>query len=166
MNMSASIACRFQTVSRSVSPFDVEDAPTLRLITSAERRLAAISKVVRVRVEFSKNTLKIDLPRSNGTFFTSRSETETNWSAVSRMRVMIAAGRPSVLSRWRRRPSGPTCRLAFGSRLMIDRRSRRPPLAAEGELAAGIRQDQLFIDGKRHARADEVRSDRQLPADA
>ena len=47
----------------------------LRLITSAESRLAAISKVVRVRVEFSKNRLKTLLPRSSGTFFTSRSVT-------------------------------------------------------------------------------------------
>ena len=66
--MSASIACRLYTVSSSVSPLEVEDTPTLRLITSADRRLAAISKVVRVRVELSKNTLKIDLPRRIGTF--------------------------------------------------------------------------------------------------
>ena len=48
-----------------------------RLITSADRRLAAISKVVRVRVEFSKNRLNTLLPRSSGTFFTSRSLTLT-----------------------------------------------------------------------------------------
>ncbi len=76
--MSASIACRLYTVSSSVSPLEVEETPTLRLMTSAESRLAAISKVVRVRVEPSKKTLKIDLPRRIGTFFTSRSLTETN----------------------------------------------------------------------------------------
>ena len=58
----------------------------LRLITSADRRLAAISKVVRVRVECSKNRLNTLLPRSSGTFFTSRSVTPTNDSAVSRIR--------------------------------------------------------------------------------
>ena len=42
----------------------------LRLMTSADSRLAAISKVVRVRVEGSKNTLNTALPRSSGTFFT------------------------------------------------------------------------------------------------
>ena len=71
--MSASIATRLSTVSSSVSPLVVEEAPMLRLITSAERRLAAISNVVRVRVEFSKNRLNTALPRSSGTFFTSRS---------------------------------------------------------------------------------------------
>ena len=56
-------------------PLLVDDTPMLRLITSADRRFAAISKVVRVRVEFSKNRLNTELcPRSNGTFFTSRSE--------------------------------------------------------------------------------------------
>ncbi len=56
-----------------------------RLSTSADSRLAAISKVVRVRVEFSKNRLNTDLPRSSGTFLTSRSETPTKLAAVSRM---------------------------------------------------------------------------------
>ena len=49
----------------------------LRLMTSAERRLAAISNVVRVRVEFSKNRLNTDFPRSRGTFLTSRAVTPT-----------------------------------------------------------------------------------------
>ncbi len=56
-----------------------------RLMTSAESRLAAISKVVRVRVEFSKNRLKTLLPRSSGTFLTSRSLTLRKVPAVSRM---------------------------------------------------------------------------------
>ena len=58
----------------------------LRLITSADSRFAAISNVVRVRVEFSKKRLNTDLPRSSGTFFTSRSAIDTNGTAVSRMR--------------------------------------------------------------------------------
>ena len=64
----------------------------LRLITSADSRLAAISNVVRVRVEFSKNRLKTALPRSSGTFFTSRSAIDANGSAVSRMWRMIVGG--------------------------------------------------------------------------
>ena len=58
-----------------------------RLMTSADSRLAAISKVVRVRVEFSKNRLNTLLPRSSGTFFTSRSLTLRKVPAVSRMCV-------------------------------------------------------------------------------
>ena len=85
--MSAFIATRLSTVSSSVSPLVVDDAPMLRLITSADSRLAAISNVVRVRVEFSKNRLNTDRPRSSGTFFTSRSPIEANGTAVSRMRT-------------------------------------------------------------------------------
>ena len=89
--MSASIATRLSTVSSSVSPLLVDDAPMLRLMTSADSRLAAISNVVRVRVEFSKNRLNTALPRSSGTFFTSRSAIDTNGSAVSRMLRMTSA---------------------------------------------------------------------------
>src|SRR5450755_581618 len=71
----------------------------LRLRTSAERRLAAISKVVRVRVEGSKNKLNTDLPRNSGTFLTSRAVTPTKEVAVSRIWVRISRGRPSMVSR-------------------------------------------------------------------
>ena len=47
---------------------------------------------MRVRVLFSKNRLKTDLPRSNGTFFTSRSLTDTKVEAVSRMCVSTLLG--------------------------------------------------------------------------
>src|SRR5690606_6146618 len=106
MNMSASIAARLSIVSSSDSPFEVDDVLMLRLTTSADRRLAAISNVVRVRVEFSKNRLNTDLPRSSGTFLTSRSDTPTKLEAVSRMRWIISRDRPSIDSRWRSSPSG------------------------------------------------------------
>ena len=61
--------------------------------------VAAISKVVRVRVEGSKNRLNTLLPRSSGTFFTSRSVTPVNGSAVSRICVRISRGSPSIESR-------------------------------------------------------------------
>jgi len=48
--MSACIADRLSTVSSRLSPFAADEVLMLRLMTSAERRLAAISKVVRVRV--------------------------------------------------------------------------------------------------------------------
>ena len=160
-NMSASIACRFQTVSSSVSPLLVDEAPTLRLITSADRRLAAISKVVRVRVEFSKNTLKIVLPRSSGTFFTSRSPTETNWSAVSRMCRINSAESPSVVSRCLRRPSAPTCRFDRVIGLIwaaSPRRSRSFPVV--------VGEHQVLVGADLDPRAEEVGGDRQLAAAA
>ena len=70
-----------------------------RLNTSADKRLAAISKVVRVRVLFSKNRLNTLLPRSKGTFLTSRSLTETKLAAVSRMWVRMSRDKPSVESK-------------------------------------------------------------------
>ena len=68
------MAARLSIVSSSDSPLLVEEAAMFRLMTSADRRLEAISKVVRVRVEFSKNRLNTLLPRISGTFLTSRSE--------------------------------------------------------------------------------------------
>ena len=97
--MSACMAVRLATVSSSVSPLVWEEVAILRLTTSADSRLAAISKVVRVRVLGSKNRLKIALPRSSGTFLTSRSVTETKERAVSRICSRISGGRPSMVSR-------------------------------------------------------------------
>jgi hypothetical protein len=54
------MAARLSMVSSSDSPFEVEEAAMFRLMTSADRRLEAISKVVRVRVEFSKNEDVVD----------------------------------------------------------------------------------------------------------
>ncbi len=87
-------------VSSSDSPLDAEERAMSRLMTSALSRVAAISKVVRVRVEFSKKRLNTLLPRSSGTFLTSRSLTLTKLAAVSRMCVRMSRGSPSVESRW------------------------------------------------------------------
>ena len=84
-NISACMAIKLSTVSNIVSPFDWLDVPTFNVMTSADKRLAAISKVVRVRVLFSKNKLQTVLPRNSGTFLTSRSATPTNDSAVSKI---------------------------------------------------------------------------------
>ena len=51
-------------VSSSVSPLFTEEVATAMLITSAPSRLAASSKLVRVRVEFSKNRLMTVRPDS------------------------------------------------------------------------------------------------------
>ena len=76
------------------SPLAVDERAMSRLMTSADGRLAAISKVVRVRVLFSKNRLKTLFPRSSGAFLTSRSLTLRKVPAVSRMCSITAAGRP------------------------------------------------------------------------
>ncbi len=98
--MSACIADRLAIVSSSVSPLAVDERAMSRLMTSADRRLAAISNVVRVRVLFSKNRLNTLLPRSSGTFLTSRSLTDRKVPAVSRMCTSTSRGRPSIDSRW------------------------------------------------------------------
>src|SRR3954469_5055727 len=134
--MSACIAERFATVSRSDSPLLFEDTAMLRLITSAERRLAAISKVVRVRVDGSKKRLKTLFPRRSGTFFTSRSVTPAKDSAVSRICVRISRGRPSMESRCCSSPASFSC----GLRCTLG-------LQRKGQLAA-----RLALQTKPHAR--------------
>src|SRR3989440_2231533 len=154
--ISACIAERLATVSSSDSPLVCEDTAMLRLMTSAESRLAAISKVVRVRVEGSKNRLKTLLPRSSGTFFTSRSVTPTNDSAVSRIWVRISRGRPSVESRCCSSPAALSCGLRCTFRLQ-----------RQGELAVGAaRQAQAHAFGNLYLGAAVLRANRQLAAAA
>ena len=93
------MADKLAMVSSKDSPLDAEERAMSRLITSADKRVAAISKVVRVRVLFSKNKLKTLLPRSKGTFFTSRSLTLTKLAAVSKMCVRMSRDKPSVDSK-------------------------------------------------------------------
>src|SRR5512144_3319276 len=134
MNMSACIAARLATVSSTDSPLVCEETLIARLITSADRRLAAISNVVRVRVDGSKNRLNTLLPRSSGTFFTSRSVTPTKDSAVARICSRISRGRPSIDSRCCSSPLAFSCGLlATGDLLQLERQ-----LAAGGALQAQL----------------------------
>src|SRR5688572_2586662 len=149
---SACIAERLATVSSSDSPLVADDTVMLRLITSADRRLAAISKVVRVRVEGSKNRLNTLLPRSNGTFFTSRSVTPTNDSAVSRICTRMARGNPSMERRCCSSPLELSCGLLCTLGLQ-----------SEHQLAAVLAlQPQALARGHLDARADVLGADRQL----
>ena len=50
---STPMACRVSTVSLRLSPLETLEVPTAKLSTSAESRLAASSKDMRVRVEAS-----------------------------------------------------------------------------------------------------------------
>src|SRR5687768_16983669 len=151
--MSACIAERLATVSSSDSPLLCEDTAMFRLMTSAERRLAAISKVVRVRVEGSKNRLNTLLPRRSGTFFTSRSVTPAKDSAVSRICVRISRGRPSMDSRCCSAPLAFSC----GLRCTLFLQSEREP------AIVAARQAQPLAGGDLQPCAAVLRADRQLP---
>src|SRR5213076_783803 len=80
---SGAIASRLRAVSSSVSPLETLEVETLMLTVSADRRLAAISNDVRVRVDGSKKRLITVRPRNAGTFLISRFEISRNESAVS-----------------------------------------------------------------------------------
>src|SRR5574343_1975875 len=153
-NRLACMATRLSMVSSSVSPLAVDDLLMSRLMTSAERRLAAISKVVRVRVEFSKNRLKTLLPRSSGTFLTSRAETSMKDSAVSRIWVRMRCGSPSIDNKWLSSPSLFNCGLCIFF---------QPP----GELTVVVAgQDQILAVGQGDLPDPVAGRDRQLAAAA
>src|SRR5262245_43640580 len=88
MIASGAIACRLRAVSASVSPLVTEEAEAEMLIVSADNRLPAISKDVRVRVEGSKKKLMTVFHRRVGTFFIVRVLISLNDCAVSRMVVI------------------------------------------------------------------------------
>ena len=67
-NASTPIAAIVSIVSRRLSPLLTLLDETAKFIVSALSRFAAVSKLVRVRVESSKNRLTTFLPRSAGTF--------------------------------------------------------------------------------------------------
>src|SRR6266850_8304787 len=150
--MSACIAERFATVSSSDSPLVADDTVMFRLMTSAESRLAAISNVVRVRVEGSKKRLNTLLPRRSGTFFTSRSVTPANDSAVSRIWTRISRGRPSI----ERRCCSSPLALSWGLRCTLGLQDERE-LAVVGALERKAHSRRHF-----HLGADVLRANRQL----
>src|SRR5947199_244423 len=93
------IACNVRAVSLSDSPFATLDPPALKLITSAESRLAASSNEILVRVEFSRKKFTTVRPRRAGTFLITRVPTSRNDSAVSRIRVTSVALRSCIDNR-------------------------------------------------------------------
>ena len=149
--MSACIAARLSIVSSSDSPLLVLEAEMFRLMTSADSRLEAISKVVRVRVEFSKNRLNTLLPRISGTFFTSRSPMPTKEAAVSRMRVTIGLRQAF--------DGQQVLQFAVFVQLRVMHGRHREGKAAVG----GALQDQLLLPaGQRDPGGDEIGGDRQF----
>src|SRR5688572_2187665 len=158
-NMSACIAARFATVSSIDSPLVVDEMLIARLMTSADRRFAAISNVVRVRVDGSKKRLKTALPRSSGTFLTSRSVTPTKDFAVSRICQMMAGGSPSSVNRWCSSPFLLSCGLDGSShirRALVVERKLEPPALAPLQFDSLVTCDA-------HDSADEIGRDRELP---
>ena len=77
------MASMVSMVSRSDSPFFTDDDPAAKESTSADIRLAAVSKDIRVRVESSKNRVATVRPRRAGTFGLARRPTSANESATS-----------------------------------------------------------------------------------
>ena len=76
------------TVSRSDSPLSEDDVAAVKVMTSAERRLAAVSNDSRVRVDGSMNTVATVRPLKAGTFGIGRSATSAKASEsrmISRM---------------------------------------------------------------------------------
>ena len=73
--------------------------PTLNVIVSADRRLAAVSKLRRVRVESSKKSVATVMPRSAGTLGTGRALISAIESVRTSRRSMSSAeflGAPAI----------------------------------------------------------------------
>ena len=84
---STPMASRVSAVSFRDSPLETLEPLAEKLMTSAESRLAAASKEIRVRVESSKKRLTTVRPRRVGSFLIGRSATRAISSAVSRIRT-------------------------------------------------------------------------------
>ena len=100
--MSALSAWMFSAVSRSVSPFCVEELAASKAMTSALSLFAAMSKAIRVRVLGSRKRLTIVLPRRAGTFFTLRRRIFLNAADVAWICSISARLSSSMESRCRR----------------------------------------------------------------
>ncbi len=96
---SAPMASIVSTVSRRDSPLLRELDEPVKVITSAESRLAAVSKDSRVRVESSKNVDTTVLPRNAGTLGMDRWPTSTKVSASRMTSSMPSAPKSATLSR-------------------------------------------------------------------
>ena len=139
-------------------------------MTSADSRLAATSKDVRVRVESSKNRLTTVRPRSVGSFFTDRSDSRLISSAVSRMSTASSRDRSAAESRCRVTAGPPVSR-------RVGRRAgrRRGTAGGRGGLPDEHRVPAVHLleqdvhhlrPGSRDVLADVVGADGQLAVSA
>ena len=110
-------------------------------MTSAERRFAATSKEIRVRVESSKNRLTTVRPRKVGSFFIGRSARRASSSAVSRTRTASSCVRSAAETR---------CRVMAGPRGRAGRRRPRPYRAGVlhrlGQRGRDVLPDEVGLD--------------------
>ena len=106
---STPIDSRVRMVSSAVSPLLVEDALTSKTSVSAPSRVAASWKELRVRVEGSKKSVQTVRPPRRLRSALPPAASAPKASAASSSARMFAAGRPSSVSRWRRRPSACSC---------------------------------------------------------
>src|SRR5690606_18227856 len=109
-NRSTPMASRVLTVSRALSPFLVDEVARSKFSTSAPRRVAARLKLARVRVEVSKNRVQTVRPAWRWRRPVPPWACGSRASARSSRSSITAAGRPSRVSRWRRRPSASSWR--------------------------------------------------------
>src|SRR5579885_1926041 len=97
------IAFSVWTVSSSDSPFFTLDDSACRFMVSAPSRDAAVPKLMRVRVEFSKKASATVLPRSVASFFSGWRWISWNGLAWSRRKVISSAESGSRARRSRKR---------------------------------------------------------------
>ena len=91
------MASTVSTVSRSDSPFLTTTTSTAENDrTSAESRLAAVSKESRVRVDSSKNRVATTRPRRVGTLGMARRSTSAKASATRRTSAMPSGPRSAT----------------------------------------------------------------------
>jgi hypothetical protein len=93
------MASRVSEVSLRLSPLDSEEPFAEKLMTSADRRLAAASNEIRVRVLSSKNRFTTVRPRRAGSFLIGRSASDRISSAVASTSSASARVRSPALSR-------------------------------------------------------------------
>ena len=124
-------------------------------MTSAESRLAAASKEIRVRVESSKKRLTTVRPRRVGSFLIGRSARRAQ--LARRCRGPGAASsrvRSAAESRWRFIGPLPSCRAAVGRSMVRHGVARRRSRSSSTRTRLGERGGQVL--------ADVVGADRQL----
>ena len=95
------MASMVSTVSRSDSPLLTDELEAENVMTSADSRRAAVSKLNRVRVESSKKSDTTVLPRRAGTRGMARLLTSTKLSVSCITSSMPSAPRSSTDSKWR-----------------------------------------------------------------
>ena len=120
MNPRTPMASMLRKVSSAVSPLLVDEVEASKASTSAPSRWAARWNDSRVRVDGSKNRVQAATPASAVRGSAAPSPSMKAW-ARSSSATRVARGRPSRVSRWRKRPSSVVCRLMRKRRAKVDR---------------------------------------------